>query len=126
MSNIGHLFSSAARTEILRVLSEMKEGAGVREIARLAGVYPRSAQLTLAGLVDEKLVKRRTARKRTLYLLNPEHNNTALLEKIFREVSDDSIRARSRTLQERGRSILPFIDDAISMLRHAKKGRHDA
>ncbi len=126
MNGIGDIFSSKARTEILRVLNELKEGAGLRQAARLANVHPHSAELVLAKLLHEGLVKSRHAGNRTVYALNRAHEDVPLLEAVFKAATNTSILAKSKSLQEKGKSILPFINSASRMLTRARRDIHVA
>ena len=126
MKTLGILLGSAGRTEILRALLWQPGSVGLRQVARLAGVHPHSAEVALAGLVRERLVRRRRASSRTRYELNRTHADVTVLEATFLAAARAVISARSRSLDERARSILPFIRQATQMLTHARETRHVA
>lgn len=121
MKRIGDMFSSKARTEILRVLNDMNDGAGLRQTARLAGVHPHSAELVLEKLINERLATCKRKGNRKLYQLNHDHEDVPFLKAVFKALVNASIQNRSKSLQEKGKTIIPFIDDASSMLRHARR-----
>ena len=121
MTNLGSIFSSAARTDILRVLWCQTGPLGLRQVARLAGVHPRSAELALEGLVVERRVAHRKTPRRSLYRLNRRHPEVSLLDAVF-DASNQARWASGRsTLDRRGRSILPFVEEAGALLGHARK-----
>ena len=126
MKTLGKLFSSAARTEILRVLAHQPAPIGLRHLARLAGVHPHSAEVALKSLLDDKLVKRKQAMGRPVYVLDATRPDTALLRAVFDAAEREQIRIRNRALQDRARSILPFINEATRMLDRARAVNHEA
>jgi len=126
MKRLGDLLSSAARTELLRVLVCQPGAVGLRPAARLAGIHPHSAELALAGLIGDKLVKRRTGSAGPAYELNRRHADLPVLEAVFAAAAQAGIAARRPSLQLRARRILPFIRQATRMLAHARETRHVA
>ena len=107
MNTLGHLLGSTARTDILRVLSYDVGPIGLRPLARLAGVHPRSAELALRTLVGEGLVLRRQAGKRPVYERNEGHPEADVLQSIFQAAALARVRQLSKELQTRARGILP-------------------
>jgi hypothetical protein len=126
MKALGEFFSSAARTEILRALHYQPEAVGLRQLARVAGIRVRSAELALAALVNEKLVVRGRTRNRVFYALERRHANATVLAAVFDAAAFAAIRANRQPLDARARRILPFIRQARRMLDHARGSRHDA
>ena len=126
MQSLGTLFSSKARTEILRVLHELGNAAGIRQVARLADVYPRSAERVLAQLVSEKLALCRKSKGQKVYSLNHDHPDAPVLAAIFQAANRVSIQHASTTLHDRAASILPFITETSTMLKRARSGLGDA
>ncbi len=123
MKTLGRLLGSAARTDILRVLSRATTPIGLRHIARLADVYPRSAQLALDALVREALVTRTRVGQRRLYAVNQDHPDVPVLRAVFAAAELAGIRARNRAIQDRARKILPAIRDATRLLRNTRSMR---
>jgi hypothetical protein len=95
-------------------------------VARIAGVHPHSAELALAGLIRERLVKRERTPSRVLYTLIREHADVPVLEAVFTAAAQVSIKARSRSLNERARAILPLVRQATRMLACARESRRVA
>ena len=126
MVELGTLFSSKARTDILRVLHELADGAGIRQVARLAAVYPRSAERVLAQLTSERLALCRKSKGQTVYSLNHDHPDAAVLAAIFEAANRASIQQASAALHDRAASILPFITETSTMLKRARSGLGDA
>lgn len=126
MNTLGLLLRSTSRTEILRALMYQPDAVGLRQVARIAGVHPHAAELALATLVREDLVKRQGTSRRPLYALNRRHADIAVLAAVFSAAARGFIEARSRTLTARARSLLPFIRETTRMLTHARRSRHVA
>lgn len=97
---------------------------GLRQAARLAEVHPHSAELVLVGLVREKLVKRERTAARTWYELDRDHADVPVLDAMFTAAARTLVGVHSRSLQERGKRILPFIGQAARMLARARGTRH--
>lgn len=126
MTNLGTLLSSATRTEILRALMYQPAPAGLRPLARIAGVLPHSAELALGALVKETLVKRTVYAVGPRYTLNRAHPDAELLEAVFTAAARAVTASRCRMLGQRAACILPFIREASSMLTRARETRHVA
>ena len=126
MKTLGDLLGSAARTEVLRVLNYQPGPVGLRQVAWRAGIRPRSAELALNALVDEKLVSRRRTATRALYEMNQGHPDVAVLEAIFAAAARAVISQRSPSLHKRAQGILPFIAEATRMLDRSKSPGHGA
>ena len=99
---------------------------GLRHAARAAGVHPHSAELALAGLVREGLVRRRVVGVRPLYAINRTHPDAPVLQAVFDAASRAATAVRSRTLQARGRALLPLIRQASRMVAAARESQHGA
>lgn len=106
---------------MLRVLVCQHEMIGLRYAARLAGVHPHSAELVLAKMVEEKLVKCRRSSSSKMYELNRAHDAVPILDAVFSAASLVAIKEKSKSLQGRGRSLLPFINEAGQMLACSRK-----
>ena len=126
MKTLGDLFSSAAKTEILRALHHQPGPLSLRQLARLADIRVRSAELALDSLVNEKLVGRRRTQNRVFYAMDLSHPSAAVLDAVFDAAALAAIRANRRALDERAKRILPFLRQARRMLSHARGSRRDA
>lgn len=128
MKALGDLFGSAAKTEILRALYHQPDAIGLRQLARIAGVGVRSAELALASLEKAKLVRRQHKRDRPSYAMVRTGGRAAILSEVFDAAAVASIREGSRSLGPRARIILPFIRQVSHMLDHARgvEERHHA
>jgi len=124
MKALGKLLGSAARTEVLRVLTCQPSPVGLRHVSRIAGIHPRSAELALKALVSEKLVKRNRRSGRSLYEMNHGHPDMPVLEAVFGAVARAATGERCSSLHQRARAILPFIEEATRMLTCARRSRH--
>lgn len=126
MTKLGTLLSSSARTEILRALYYQSESIGLRALARIAGILPRSAEVALAALVHEELVLANRDTMGPLYTLNRSHADTHLLAAVFTAATKVAIAKRRRELNAKAARILPFIREAEHMLTSAKAAHHVA
>lgn len=126
MNQLGLLFSSAARTEILRVLAYQPASIGLRQAARLAGVLPHSADLALRALTFENVVKRERVSTGARYRLNEDHPGHPVLRAVFAAATQETIRSRSLLLRQRTRAILTLIRGADRMVRRARRVRRVA
>jgi hypothetical protein len=126
MKTLGDLFSSAAKTEILRALHHQPDAVSLRQLARLAGVRVRSAELALDSLVNEKVVWRRRTRDRVFYAMERSHPSVSVLTAVFDAAVLAAIRANRRSSNERAKRILPYLRQAHRMLNHARASRHGA
>jgi len=99
---------------------------GLRQVARIASIHPHSAELALAAMIRDGLVKRRNVRNRALFELVRNHEATSVLEAVFSAAATGYTQARSRTLNERAKSIFPFIRQASKMIARARESRHVA
>lgn len=120
------MLSSAARTEILRALYYQAVPIGLRPLARIAGILPRSAEVALDALVDERLVCCTRDAAGPLYVLNRTHADSELLAAIFTAATRVDIARRCRTLGTRASRVLPLIREAGSMVSKARRGGHVA
>ncbi len=126
MKSLGMLLNSAGKTEILRALVYQPGPVGLRQVARIAGVHPHSAERALASLIREGLVKRRTVGNGVRYNLERGHEAAQVLESVFTVAVNGFTQVRCRTLSERSKSILPFIAQARRMITRARESRHVA
>jgi len=121
MNSLGSIFASAARTELLYALRYQHDDVGLRQLARLAGVHPHSAERVLADLVRERLVTMRKTPARTFYRKNLSHPDWRMID----AVCDGADRARREllwpALNLRAKSLLPFIEEADAMLSRARR-----
>lgn len=125
MKVLGDIFSSGARTELLRVLCYQPDGMALRALGRTAGLGVRSVELALDSLVRDKLVKRSRAGNRVVFSLDRTDVRFPVLNAVFKAAMIEGIRADSSKLNDRARVVLPFIEEAKNMLNNAvsKKGR---
>ncbi len=126
MKTLGTLFSSATRTDILRALMYQPAPAGLRPLARIAGAHPRSAELALNALEEERLVKRTRHASGPRYALNRKHPDARTLDAVFTAAARTVVLNRCQQLNQRAAGILRFIRKADRMLTHAKGARHES
>ena len=100
------------------------ESIGLRSLARIAGVLPRSAELALHALVKEKLVKRTGDAAGPCYALNRSHPDAVLLEAVITAASRATTTSRSWALQRRAACIVPFIRASGGMIKKARRTSH--
>ena len=81
--DLASLFSSKARTKILRTLHYQSQALPLRHIALLADVPVFSIQRALNQLLSEKIIHKKIKNQYTLYSLNKNHPCSNLLSLIF-------------------------------------------
>lgn len=111
---------------MLRTLVYMHEPVGLRQVARIAGVHPHTAELVLADLVQEGMATRCRTASRSLFALVRGRDDVAVLEAVFKAADEMAAKLRSKRLSVRAVGILPFIQDATRLIRKAKESRHVA
>ena len=79
MKSLGHMLGGSARFELLRALYYQHDPVGLRQLARLAGVHPHSAERMLRGLVEEGVVVRNQTHSRTMFRRNRDHEDWPIL-----------------------------------------------
>jgi len=126
MRTLGSILGSASRTDILRVLYYQPEPVGLRYLARIAKVHPRSAELALKALLLEDFVVHKRTATRALYELNRDQPDAFVLKAVFDASAHTAMVLRNRSLDRRAYTILPFIAEASRMLEHARRRRHVA
>lgn len=70
---LNFLLGCTSKVEILRVLFESDDAMTGRRIASLAGISPRSCQLSLDSLVKNRAIFRKAVGRAYSYTLNREH-----------------------------------------------------
>lgn len=121
MNTLGDIFSSKARTEVLRVLNEVSTGVGIRQLARLAGVHPHSVERVLKKLIEEDLVMLRHPGTRCCYTLNTEHEDALIISAALEAGNAAAIARKAESLHTRAGSLLPFINEASRMLSKLRR-----
>jgi DNA-binding transcriptional regulator YhcF (GntR family) len=126
MKTLGMLLDSEAKTEILRALMYQPGPVGLRQVARIAGVHPHSAEVALAALARDGVVKcKRTAGRFSCQWVH-RHDDSVVLEAVFTAAAHGFIERRSRTLEARAKTLLPFIKITTRMINRARGTRHVA
>jgi len=121
MKSLSHILGTSARFDLLRALYYQHNAVGLRQMARLAGVHPHSAERMLKDLVEEHVVVKKRTRSRNMFSKNVDHPDWLMLRAVI-DAADNAERLTRRTeLDKRARSILPFIEEAGSMLRRARR-----
>ena len=124
MNSVRHILGASARFDVLQALYYQIHPVGLRRLARLANVHPHSAERMLKDLVKEKVVRRKKSGAHTMYTKNTNHEDWATLKAVF-DAADQSVRdLREARLNERAKTLLPFIEEARPMLKTARKHRH--
>ena len=70
---LNYLMGTTSKVEILRVLYESDDAMTGRRIASLAGISPRSCQLSLDSLVENQALFRKAVGRAYSYTINREH-----------------------------------------------------
>lgn len=126
MKSLGHILGGSARFDLLRALYYQHDAVGLRQLARLAGVHPHSAERMLKELVKEAVVLRNQSHNRTLFQRNRDHADWLILSSVFDAADRAERRLRSVELNDRAQAVLPFIEEAGAMLKKARRRIHVA
>lgn len=124
MKRLGKVLSSGARTEMLRVLYYQSDSIGLRPLARIAGLLPRSAEVAVLSLLEANLIYRLPGSRGPVYVLNRAHPDYDVLSAVFSAATNAIITKRSHKLAGKAQAILPFITAAEHMLSRARESRH--
>ena len=123
MKTLGLLLGSAARVDLLSALHLQTRPVGLRQVARIASIQPRSADLALRRLVEEKLVFCEASSAQSFYRLNRDHPDAKRLAAIFSSENQQRLVEKGEALNSRALQIVPFIAEATEMLSGARKSR---
>lgn len=121
VKSLAHILGASARLELLRALRHQHDLVGLRQLARLAGVHPHSAERFLKDLVREGLVVCHRTPARTLYRKNAAHSDWLVLQAVDDAAEHAAAELHRSVLNKRARSLLPFIEEAREMLLTAKE-----
>lgn len=108
--------------EILRALHYQSGSVGLRQLARMADVHPHSAERFLNDLVAEGLVLRRKLKSRTWFKKNEPSSDWQLIDAVFNAADHVTADMHSRMINQRARIILPFIEEAVDLVRRSDRG----
>jgi len=121
MKSLGDILGATARFDLLRALYYQHHTVGLRQLARMAGVHPHSAERMLKELVMEGVVINQKTQVRSMYIKNMDHPDWSTLRAVF-DAADGAEREKHRLeLNKRAGMILSFIDEAGGMLRNARR-----
>lgn len=123
MTHLGTLFSSSARTEILRVLHHQTRPVSLRFLADMAGVHPHSAERVIASMHKEGLISRHRKGNRLQIMKRPVHADWTVLTEAFNAADRVYASRKLPDLNRRAKIILPFIAEASLMIKRAKRSR---
>ena len=121
MNSLTQIIGASARFDILRALHFLHDPVGLRQLARLAGVHPHSAERMLRDLVKERVVTRKKKGSRVLFSRNQEHPDWYVLGAVIR-ASDKALRDLQRPrLNERAQATVSFVEEAGGMMTQARR-----
>ena len=126
MKSLGHILGGSARFDLLHALYYQHDAVGLRQLARLAGVHPHSAERMLKELVKEAVVLRNQSHNRTLFRRNRDHADWLILSSVFDAADRAERRLRSVERNDRAQAVLSFIEEAGAMLKKARRRIHVA
>ena len=121
---LSELFAYPSRTEILETLFYQPGELGLRQIAAVADVHVRSAELALADLQRARLVSRRRRGNRVMFALDRRHLAYPLIRDVFMAAETRRIKDRAESDRNVGREILSFVTAALSMAQRARRSVH--
>lgn len=124
MAYLAAILSSKARVEVLSQLCLLQNPVGLRKLARICGLHPRSVELALAGLIEEERVSKDSKRENPSYVFNWSHKDAIRLQKVFETDTAEVLKQRSLTLQSRAEILCSFIDDGLELLERGRSSLH--
>ena len=123
---LGDVFSSKARTEVLRGLCVSTKPVGLRKLARITGLRPRSVELALNGLQQQGLVERVSCSEHSDgYCIQNGHQMTDRLRAVFLADLKEELHERSALLAERGLGLCDFMDEGLALVMRGRRSLHD-
>jgi len=123
MKSIGSILKSGARADILHVLFYAHTAVSLRQLARLADVHPHSAEMVMDDLLKDHLVKRRKTSARCFFWKDSDNPDWLIIGGVCRGAEQAHQLSKQPALNKRALLILPFIEEAGSMLFKARKNR---
>ncbi len=121
MIDLAEIFSSKARTKVLRTLYYQAEPIPLRHVATISDLPVFSIQCALKALVGEKIIKRKKRKKYTLFSLNEDHPCYQFLSKVFHLEMTSCLQADSDQYHKKAKSVLAFAASARRLFRQIKK-----
>ena len=123
---MAQLFAYPARTEVLKTLYYQPAELGLRQIAVVASLHVRSAELALKDLKQARLVSRRKDKNRVFFSLNREHESYPLLAALFSAEEKFAITQRAAAAVDEGAKAVRFAVTAARMLKRARESYRGA
>jgi DNA-binding transcriptional ArsR family regulator len=123
-TELAALFAYPARTGILEALHRHPRELGLRQVGRIAGVQPRSAQLALRDLEQARWVRRRQDGREVRFSLNRAHPSFGLLAAVLDAAEAWKIGSSSEARRQAGRAVVSFVVTAGRMLNRARRSRN--
>lgn len=121
MNAIGDMLGASARYDVLRALFYQHRPVGLRELARLAGVHPHSAERMLKELVKEGVVRQVKRSGHAQFHRNPTHPDWPILGAVFEAAERAVLESKRLALDQRAKALLPFMVEANAMLKRARR-----
>lgn len=117
---------SKARTEVLRALCALPNPLGIRHLARLTRLHPRSVELSLNSLAAEGILTRLPDAGRTTGVqINRQHPAFSRLRELFETDTLAELATRTPALDRRGLAMCAFMDDARTLIHRGRRSLHD-
>jgi DNA-binding transcriptional ArsR family regulator len=120
MHALSLLFSSSAKFETLRLLSQRSSPLPLRHIAELTDLPIRSVEIAVSALCKQKVLRRQRVGRRVMVSFNEQHGSASLVQNIFELVNRSSPLSQSNR-DAKAKTILHFIDSTRSLLGQAKR-----
>lgn len=125
MDPLSHILSSKARVEVLRTLCFLDKPVGLRKLARICEVHPRSAELAIQGLIDEKRVVKSYEGSAPAYILNAGHSDTSRLRKLFNSDMCEVLKMKAEGCQPKALGLCTFMDDGLMLVAKGRASLND-
>lgn len=125
MTLLSSILSSKARIEVLRTLCFLDKPIGLRKLARICEVHPRSAELALQGLIAERRVIKSPKGSAPAYRWNAAHADALRLQKLFHADMSEVLKMKTKDYQSKALGLCKFIDDGLKLVAKGRASLND-
>jgi hypothetical protein len=124
MTSLGYIFTSRARVALLEALAHLENPVGLRRLSWICDIHPRSAELALKGLIEEKRVLRKMVHSKPTYQWNGNHPEADRLRTLFQIDARERLKATKPLPLNEGKDMMEFMQEAHSIIQLGKEQIH--
>ncbi|HMP73597.1 MAG TPA: hypothetical protein PKE55_10080 [Kiritimatiellia bacterium] len=115
------MFSSPARTEVLRALHYQNRPVGLRMLAWVAGIHPHSAERVVEALEEEGLVVCGRSGYRMRIAKCADHPAWVAMSEMFEAADRSWCGAGLEARNERAKQVLRFLEEGMELTGRARR-----